>query len=76
MSIKEEKQMKILKKVVTVIIMIILCGTLFASGVILINSYIRPNEVPTFFLRETIYSIIRFNGDTNNDRGYCSRKRC
>ena len=35
--------------------MIILCGTLFASGVILINSYIRPNEVPTFFLRETIY---------------------
>ena len=29
--------------------MIILCGTLFASGVILINSYIRPNEVPAFF---------------------------
>ena len=41
--------MKILKKVLTIIIMIILCGILFASGVILVNSYIRPNEVPSFF---------------------------
>ena len=41
--------MKILKKVLTIIVMIILCGILFASGVILVNSYIRPNEVPSFF---------------------------
>lgn len=41
--------MKIIKKVLTIIVMIILCGILFASGVILVNSYIRPNEVPSFF---------------------------
>lgn len=41
--------MKILKKVLTIIVMIILCGILFTSGVILVNSYIRPNEVPSFF---------------------------
>lgn len=41
--------MKILKKILTIIVMIILCGVLFASGVILVNSYIRPNEVPSFF---------------------------
>ena len=29
--------------------MIILCSILFVSGVILINSYIKPNEVPSFF---------------------------
>lgn len=41
--------MKTLKKVLTIIVMIILCGILFASGVILVNSYIKPNEVPSFF---------------------------
>ena len=41
--------MKIIKKVLTIIIMIILCGILFISGVILVNSYINPNEVPSFF---------------------------
>lgn len=49
MQLKGEKQMKILKKVLTIIVMIILCGILFASGVILVNSYIKPNEVPSFF---------------------------
>lgn len=41
--------MKIVKKILTSIIMIILCSILFASGVILINSYAKPNEVPSFF---------------------------
>lgn len=41
--------MKIVKKILTSIIMIILCSILFVSGVILINSYIKPNEVPSFF---------------------------
>ena len=41
--------MKTLKKILTIIVMIILCGILFASGVILVNSYIKPNEVPSFF---------------------------
>lgn len=40
--------MKILKKILTVIIMFILCSILFVSIVILVNSYIRPNEVPSF----------------------------
>lgn len=29
--------------------MIILCSILFICGVILINSYVKPNEVPSFF---------------------------
>ena len=41
--------MKIVKKILTSIIMIILCSILFVSGVILINSYTKPNEVPSFF---------------------------
>lgn len=41
--------MKIVKKILTIIVMIILFGILFTSGVILVNSYIRPNEVPSFF---------------------------
>ena len=41
--------MKIVKKILTIIVMIILCGILFTSGVILVNSYIRPNDVPSFF---------------------------
>ena len=41
--------MKILKKILTIIIMIVLCSILLVSGVILINSYIKPNEVPSFF---------------------------
>lgn len=40
--------MRIVKKILTSIIMIILCSILFVSGVILINSYIKPNEVPSF----------------------------
>lgn len=41
--------MRIVKKILTSIIMIILCSILFVSGVILINSYAKPNEVPSFF---------------------------
>ena len=40
--------MRIVKKILTIVIMIILCSILFVSGVILINSYIKPNEVPSF----------------------------
>ena len=43
------EKVKIVKKILTSIIMIILCSILFVSGVILINSYIKPNEVPSFF---------------------------
>ena len=41
--------MKIVKKIITIIIMVILCSILFISGVILINSYIKPDEIPSFF---------------------------
>jgi len=41
--------MKKVKSIFTIIIMIILLIILFVSGVILINSYINPNEVPSFF---------------------------
>ena len=41
--------MRIVKKILTSIILIILCSILFVSGVILINSYAKPNEVPSFF---------------------------
>lgn len=41
--------MKIVKKILTIIIMIILVTILFISGVILVNSYVHPDEVPSFF---------------------------
>ena len=41
--------MKIVKKIITIILMVILCSILFISGVILINSYIKPDEIPSFF---------------------------
>ena len=41
--------MKIVKKIITIIIMVILCSILFISGVILVNSYIKPDEIPSFF---------------------------
>lgn len=41
--------MKIVKKIITIIIMVLLCSILFISGVILINSYIKPDEIPSFF---------------------------
>lgn len=37
------------KKVLTIIVLIILLIILFISGTILINSYIHPDEVPSFF---------------------------
>lgn len=49
MNIKKGKKVKIVKKILTIVIMIILCSILFVSGVILINSYVKPNEVPSFF---------------------------
>ncbi len=41
--------MKKFKSILTIIVMIILLIILFVSGVILINSYTKPNEVPSFF---------------------------
>lgn len=41
--------MQILKRILTIIILIILIPILFVSGVILINSYVHPDEVPSFF---------------------------
>ena len=41
--------MQILKRILTIIILIILIPILFLSGVILINSYVHPDEVPSFF---------------------------
>ena len=49
MNIKKGEKVKIVKKILTIVIMIILCSILFVSGVILINSYVKPNEVPSFF---------------------------
>ncbi len=42
-------KVKKIKSVLAVIVMIILLIVLFVSGVILVNSYIKPNEVPSFF---------------------------
>ncbi|MDO4282632.1 MAG: signal peptidase I [Clostridia bacterium] len=41
--------MKIIKKLLTILVMLILLSILFVSGVILVNSYIHPDEVPSFF---------------------------
>ena len=38
-----------LKKVVSIIILIILIPILFINGVILVNSFIHPDEIPSFF---------------------------
>ncbi len=38
-----------LKKVVSIIILIILIPILFVNGVILINSFMHPDEIPSFF---------------------------
>lgn len=38
-----------LKKVVSIIVLLILLPILFVNGVILINSFISPNEIPSFF---------------------------
>ena len=40
---------KIIKYVITIIIFIILIPILFVSSVILINSFLNPDEVPSFF---------------------------
>ena len=40
--------MKIVKKILIVLIMTILCSILFVGGVILVNSYKNPNNVPSF----------------------------
>lgn len=41
--------MQKIKKVLTMLILLILIPILFVSGVILINSYIYPDKVPSFF---------------------------
>lgn len=41
--------MKKIKKVLSIIILIILIPILFVNGVILINSFINPDEIPSFF---------------------------
>lgn len=38
-----------LKKVISIIILIILIPILFVNGVILINSFMHPDEIPSFF---------------------------
>lgn len=38
-----------LKKVVSILILIILLPILFVNGVILVNSFIHPDEIPSFF---------------------------
>lgn len=41
--------MQIFKKIISIIILIILITILFVSGTILIDSYLYPDEVPSFF---------------------------
>lgn len=41
--------MKTIKKIISVIALIILIPILFVNGVILINSFIHPDEIPSFF---------------------------
>jgi len=41
--------MKVIKKTLTILIMMILLIILFTSGIILINSYINPDKIPSFF---------------------------
>jgi len=42
-------KMKIAKKVLSVFILVVLLPVLFVNLVILVNSYTKPNEVPSFF---------------------------
>ena len=48
-EIWKEFDMQKLKKILSVIALLILIPILFISGVILVNSYIHPDEVPSFF---------------------------
>lgn len=41
--------MQKIKKILTILILLILIPILFVSGVILMNSYIHPDKVPAFF---------------------------
>jgi len=41
--------MKTAKKVISIIVLIILIPILFVNGVILINSFTHPDEIPSFF---------------------------
>lgn len=41
--------MQKIKKILTILILLILIPILFVSGVILMNSYIHPDKVPSFF---------------------------
>ena len=41
--------MQKIKKILTILILLILIPILFVSGVILMNSYVHPDEVPSFF---------------------------
>lgn len=41
--------MEKVKKIVNIILIIIMIPIIFVSGVILVNSYINPDEVPSFF---------------------------
>lgn len=46
---KGEEEMEKFKKVVSIILLIILIPILLVSTIILINSFLKPNEVPSFF---------------------------
>ncbi len=46
---KGEEEMEKFKKVVSIILLIILIPILLISATILINSFLNPNEVPSFF---------------------------
>lgn len=41
--------MRNFKKIISIIVLIILIPILFVNGVILVNSFMKPNEVPSFF---------------------------
>lgn len=38
-----------LKKVISIVVLIVLLPVLFVNGVILINSFVHPDEIPSFF---------------------------
>lgn len=44
-----KRKMQIFKKIISIIILIILITILFVSWTILIDSYLHPDEVPSFF---------------------------
>ena len=41
--------MKKLKVILSIVMIVVLVPILFISGVILVNSYTKPNEIPSFF---------------------------